>query len=67
MTLSWMGMRCWTEGQVYDFEELDAIDKGRKPTGFIEDISVIDKVAGADAGAWDVEALLSSEGVSSLL
>ncbi|KAI5982193.1 ribonuclease H-like domain-containing protein [Pisolithus albus] len=55
------------EGQIYDFEELDAIDKGRKPTGFIEDISVIDKAAGADAGAWDVEALLSSEGVSSLL
>lgn len=55
------------EGQIYDFEELDAIDKGKKPTGFVEDISVIDKAAGADAGAWDVEALLSSEGVSSLL
>ncbi|KAI6042900.1 hypothetical protein EDC04DRAFT_2878284 [Pisolithus marmoratus] len=55
------------EGQIYDFKELEAIDKGKKPTGFIEDICVVDKAAGADVGTWDVKALLSSEGISSLL
>ena len=53
------------EGKVYDWNELEVVDKGSTLMGFMEDISVLDKAAGATT-LWDVKSLLSSEGVSSL-
>ncbi|KIJ10915.1 hypothetical protein PAXINDRAFT_101856 [Paxillus involutus ATCC 200175] len=46
------------EGKVYDWKELEVVNKGTMPTGFVEDISVLDKAAG---GQWNVKDLLSSE------
>ncbi|KAN0101259.1 hypothetical protein V8E55_001243 [Tylopilus felleus] len=48
------------EGQVYSWDELDTINNGTQPTGFVEDICVLDK---SGNGRWDIQALLSSEGV----
>ncbi|KIJ58748.1 hypothetical protein HYDPIDRAFT_33861 [Hydnomerulius pinastri MD-312] len=53
------------EGEVYDWKELEVIDKGAAPTGFMEDISVLEKAA--NNGQCDVTALLTSQGVTSLL
>ncbi|KIO00922.1 hypothetical protein M404DRAFT_29124 [Pisolithus tinctorius Marx 270] len=50
------------EGQVYSWDELEIVDKGIIPSGFVEEISVHDKAAGV--GQWDIMALLSSKGVS---
>ncbi|KAG6373650.1 hypothetical protein JVT61DRAFT_6315 [Boletus reticuloceps] len=49
------------EGQVYSWKELEVVDKGSLPMEFAEDISVLDK---AGDGNWDIQALLSSEGVA---
>ncbi|KIJ05662.1 hypothetical protein PAXINDRAFT_164749 [Paxillus involutus ATCC 200175] len=51
------------EGKMYDWKELEVVNKGTMPTGFVEDISVLDKAAG---GQWNVKDLLSSEGVTSV-
>ncbi|KAN0080283.1 hypothetical protein V8E55_009849 [Tylopilus felleus] len=48
------------EGQVYSWDELDTINNGTQPTGFVEDICVLDK---SGNGRWDIQALLLSEGV----
>jgi len=52
------------EDEVYRWDELETVNKGIILKGFVEDISVLDKAAG---GHWDVNALLSSEGVSTSL
>ncbi|KIK81074.1 hypothetical protein PAXRUDRAFT_15439 [Paxillus rubicundulus Ve08.2h10] len=52
------------EGRVYDRNELEVVNRGTILTGFVEDISVLDKAVG---GQWDVKTLLSSEGVTSSL
>ncbi|KIK75079.1 hypothetical protein PAXRUDRAFT_173872, partial [Paxillus rubicundulus Ve08.2h10] len=49
------------EGRVYDWNELEVVNRGTIPTGFVEDISVLDKAVG---GQWDVKTLLLSEGVT---
>ncbi|KAF9230422.1 hypothetical protein BU15DRAFT_83642 [Melanogaster broomeanus] len=52
------------EGRVYDWNELEVVNKGITLTGFVEDISVLDTAVG---GEWDVKAVLRSEGVTSSL
>ncbi|KAF8444463.1 hypothetical protein L210DRAFT_3502066 [Boletus edulis BED1] len=49
------------EGQVYTWKELEVVDKGSLLMGFAEDILVLNK---AGDGNWDIQALLSSEGVA---
>ncbi|KAF8137035.1 hypothetical protein EV363DRAFT_1394615 [Boletus edulis] len=49
------------KGQVYSWKELEVVDKGSLPMGFGKDILVLDK---AGDGNWDIQALLSSEGVA---
>ncbi|KIJ58838.1 hypothetical protein HYDPIDRAFT_119085 [Hydnomerulius pinastri MD-312] len=52
------------EGEVYNWKELE-VNKGAAPTGFMEGVSALDKVA--NDGQWDVTALLTLQGVTSLL
>ena len=42
------------EGKVYDWSELEAVDKGTKPTGFIEEISILDNTLD---GQWNINTL----------
>ena len=42
------------EGKVYDWSELEAVDKGTKPMGFIEEISILDNTLD---GQWNINAL----------
>ncbi|KIK79282.1 hypothetical protein PAXRUDRAFT_16410 [Paxillus rubicundulus Ve08.2h10] len=49
------------EGKVCDWKELEVVNKGTMPMGFVEDISMLDKAAG---GQWNGKDLLSSEGVT---
>ena len=49
------------EGQVYDFEELERVDKGLAPVTFQDDVQVVGSNSGSSS--WDVESLLMSSGV----
>ncbi|KIK94709.1 hypothetical protein PAXRUDRAFT_142293 [Paxillus rubicundulus Ve08.2h10] len=53
------------EGEVYDWKELEVVDKGTTPSGFMEDISISDKAV--NNGQWDITTLLMSQGVALLL
>ncbi|KIK74295.1 hypothetical protein PAXRUDRAFT_176169, partial [Paxillus rubicundulus Ve08.2h10] len=53
------------EGKVYDWKELEVVDKGTTPSGFMEDISISDKAV--NNGQWDIMRLLMSQGVALLL
>ena len=48
------------EDQVYSWDELDTINNGMQPIGFVEDICMLDK---SGNGRWNIQALLLSEGV----
>ena len=52
------------EGNVYDFEELDRVDKGLIPETLDEEISVIDRGGEGDK-SWVAHQLMSAVGVSS--
>ena len=52
------------EGKVYNFE-MDRIDKGLTPYAFEEDITILCR-SSSSASTWDVDAVMSSKGVSSL-
>ena len=49
------------EGQVYDFEELERVDKGLAPVTFQDDVQVVGYNSGSSS--WNVESLLMSSGV----
>ena len=49
------------EGQVYDFEELERVDKGLAPVTFQADVQVVG--SNSTSSSWDVESLLMSSGV----
>ena len=49
------------EGQVYDFEELERIDKGLAPVTFREDVQLVGP--NPSSSSWDVESLLMFSGV----
>ena len=51
------------EGSVYSFEELDRIDGGLAPRAFEDDVNIMRE--SKDDRTWDVDDLMSSEGVSS--
>jgi hypothetical protein len=50
---------------MYDFSELDHIDEGLTPTGFDEDITVLDGSINTPS-FWDVGHLMSAVGISSV-
>ncbi|KAG1767060.1 hypothetical protein EV702DRAFT_1203904 [Suillus placidus] len=52
-----------SEGQVYDFAELEHVDQGLAPKSVDEEIMVVDHTS-HNNGQWDVDALMSSNGVS---
>ena len=52
-----------TAGKVYDFAELDRVDKGIVPATFNEDTDQIGTESAS--GSWDIQSLLVSKGVSS--
>jgi hypothetical protein len=51
------------EGQVYDFAELEHVDQGLAPKSVDDKIMVVDHTSHND-GQWDVDMLMSSNGVS---
>ncbi|KAN0081258.1 hypothetical protein V8E55_008882 [Tylopilus felleus] len=51
------------EGQLYSWDELEIVNRGIVPKGFVDDISALDKATNSGR-QWDVNTLLSSEGVS---
>jgi hypothetical protein len=51
-----------TAGNVYDFTELDRVDKGIVPATFDEDTDQIGTESAS--GSWDIQSLLVSKGVS---
>ena len=53
------------EGEIYNFAELDRIDEGLAPRAFEEDVSTLRGGSGGGS-TWDVDALMSARGVSSL-
>ncbi|KAG1762674.1 hypothetical protein EV702DRAFT_1206293 [Suillus placidus] len=52
-----------SEGQVYDFAELEHVDQGLAPKSVDEEIMVVDHTSHNNR-QWDVDALMSSNGVS---
>ncbi|KAG2159289.1 uncharacterized protein EDB93DRAFT_278239 [Suillus bovinus] len=51
------------EGRVYDFVELEHVDQGLAPKSVDDEIILVDHTSHND-GQWDVDALMSSNGVS---
>lgn len=51
------------EGEVYDFGELELVDKGLAPLGFEEEVSIIEAGAENSSQSWDITQLISSNGV----
>ena len=49
---------------MYVFEQLDHIDKGHAPHAVDEDVTMW-RGGSSSAGSWDVDAIMSSKGVSS--
>jgi hypothetical protein len=52
-------------GKVYDFVELEQVDKGIAPTSFKDDVQQVGFDSN-DGTSWDVQSLLTMRGVSSL-
>ena len=51
-------------GKVYDFAELDRVDKGLSPVTYDDDT---DQIGTEPAGgSWDIQSILMSKGVSSM-
>ncbi|KAG1879846.1 hypothetical protein F4604DRAFT_1954190 [Suillus subluteus] len=51
------------EGQVYDFAELEHVDRGLLPKSVDDEVIVVDHTS-HDDGQWDVDMLMSCNGVS---
>jgi hypothetical protein len=51
------------EGQVYDFAALEHVDQGLAPKSVDDEIMVVEHTSHND-GQWDVNVLMSSNGVS---
>jgi hypothetical protein len=51
-------------GKVYDFEELESVDKGIAPATFNDDVQVIGSDSEDDL-SWDPQSMLIAKGVSS--
>jgi hypothetical protein len=51
------------EGQVYDFAALEQVDQGLAPKSVDDEIMVVERTSRND-GQWDVDVLMSSNGVS---
>ena len=49
-------------GKVYDFVELDQVDKGLVPTAFEDDNDQIGTESAS--GSWDIQSMLISKGVT---
>ena len=59
----WLDGHEITAGKVYDFAELDHVDKGIVPATFNEDMDQIGTESAS--GSWDIQSLLVLKGVSS--
>ncbi|KAG2754867.1 hypothetical protein P692DRAFT_20828219 [Suillus brevipes Sb2] len=51
---------------IVDWSELERVDKSIAPTGFVEEINVLNRGLVESASGWNIDALLSSEGIASL-
>lgn len=52
------------KGDVIDWNELEKVDKGITPTGFVEEIDVVARGSQGMEPGWNIDALLTSEGVA---
>ncbi|KAG2067706.1 hypothetical protein BDR04DRAFT_1120275 [Suillus decipiens] len=52
------------KGDVIDWNELEKVDKGITPTGFVEEIDVVARGSQGMEPGWNINALLTSEGVA---
>ena len=50
---------------IVNWSELERVDKGIMPTGFIEEIDVLHR-GSESASGWNIDTLLTSEGVASM-
>ena len=53
-------------GDIIDWNELEKVNKGITPAGFIEEIDVVSRGSQGEAVGWNIDALLTSEGVASM-
>lgn len=50
---------------IVDWSELERVEKGVAPTGFVEEINVLNR-GSESASGWNIDVLLSSEGIATL-
>ncbi|KAG1830604.1 hypothetical protein EV424DRAFT_1578558 [Suillus variegatus] len=53
------------DGGLIDWSELERVNKGITPTGFVEEIEVLNRSSDHVSG-WNIDALLTSEGIASM-
>ncbi|KAG2078316.1 hypothetical protein BDR04DRAFT_1191422 [Suillus decipiens] len=51
------------KGDIIDWNELEKVDKGITPTGFVEEIDMVAHGSQGMEPGWNINALLTSEGV----
>jgi hypothetical protein len=51
------------KGDIIDWKELEKVDKGITPTGFVEEIDMVAHGSQGMEPGWNINALLTSEGV----
>ncbi|KAG2128730.1 hypothetical protein DEU56DRAFT_915400 [Suillus clintonianus] len=52
------------KGDIIDWNELEKVDKGITPTGFVEEIDVVARGSQGMEPGWNINTLLTSEGVA---
>ncbi|KAG1899501.1 uncharacterized protein F5891DRAFT_981030 [Suillus fuscotomentosus] len=53
------------DGGLVDWSELERVNKGITPTGFVKETEVLNRSSN-DVSGWNVDALLMSEGIASM-
>ncbi|OAX32647.1 hypothetical protein K503DRAFT_860205 [Rhizopogon vinicolor AM-OR11-026] len=53
-------------GDIIDWNELEKVDKGIAPAGFIEEIDVVSHGSQGMVAGWNINTLLTSEGITSM-
>ncbi|KAG1807602.1 uncharacterized protein BJ212DRAFT_1485448 [Suillus subaureus] len=54
------------KGDIIDWDELEKVNKGITPAGFVEEIDVVGCGSQGTEAGWNINALLTSEGVASM-
>lgn len=51
------------DGNLYALEELNQVNKGLAPRGFVDEVTALEKASSKGTTSWDISSLMFSEGL----